>query len=392
MSCIDASTVLDYCLYCTVLKKQMGWYSTGNSFVSQSSPYPLPLTDRESRRDRVQVQLAHQHADAPNWRILDVCIITTMPKRPSDVCTHRNKDMEIHSKCEMESSRTRRVISRSLIFKRGIQRMQQTCASAKDLPCLLDPLNLDHIFMNHKHDLRHGQSDSTSKTRMSTVASQDDMLCSSSDSSTTSTVARHPQLLIDTCILEDIDCPSILNTLQFTQLRDALPDRFREATFERCFCLGRDGDCLDTLLYLTRHISHTMFVIETTRGEILGGYCTEPWSSTRQYHGTGQSFLYASHPEDSEGDGKLSIYPWTGSNDYCQVCDNGLAMGGQGAFGWVVCSELMRGQTGRCQTYGNPPLVKGGFFEIANLEVYGIVHAMLSARSQSSAASCWSCA
>jgi hypothetical protein len=168
---------------------------------------------------------------------------------------------------------------------------------------------------------------------------------------------------------------------------------------------------------------------------------------SNSYYGTGESFLFASHADtrttapscerngvdsfkrsstDSvrfEEDEKyagiatstpnasisqattLSFFPWSGSNDYCQICDvekGVLCMGGEGDFGWIVRDNFERGRTGPCRTYANPPLVpppraatttsctienlrasaddgaarglaNDGHFEIADFEIYGIV-------------------
>lgn len=47
-------------------------------------------------------------------------------------------------------------------------------------------------------------------------------------------------------------------------------------------------------------------------------------------------------------------------------------MGGGGSFGWFVQRDFTVGSTGRCETFHNPPLVKGDIhsFEISDLEVY----------------------
>ena len=51
-------------------------------------------------------------------------------------------------------------------------------------------------------------------------------------------------------------------------------------------------------------------------------------------------------------------------------------MGGQGDFGWRVQENFEVGQTGYSMTYGNPPLVPSGFFEVAEFEVYGLAPAL----------------
>jgi hypothetical protein len=140
---------------------------------------------------------------------------------------------------------------------------------------------------------------------------------------------------------------------------------------------------------------YTVLVIQTTRGEVLGGFATANWNDKRHnvYYGNGQSFLFASHPENSpesvlvDGQastsdvGSLAVYPWSGENDYCQICDpdqNRIAMGGEGEFGLIVRDNFGFGETGTSRTYRNPPLVAGRHFEISAFEVYGIVPFSLS--------------
>jgi len=187
-----------------------------------------------------------------------------------------------------------------------------------------------------------------------------------------------------------VSCPRILTDRGFQQIRSALPDTLRMNQWERCFAIGRDGDSMISLLNLCSQYSYTILVIQTTQNEILGGFATECWNvgkGTRpksSYYGTGQSFLFCSDPDVIPGtdderneDDEFAIYSWTGMNDYCQICSpeqNRLAMGGEGDFGLVVQDNFSIGQTGRSMTFRNPPLVStGGRFEIAALEVYGLV-------------------
>jgi len=232
------------------------------------------------------------------------------------------------------------------------------------------------------------------------------------------------------------ECPRIFSASQFAQIREALPSALRQNKWERCFAIGRDGDSMITLLDRCTPYTHTVLVVQTTKGDVLGGYATECWNEDstqlqrnnhnkgkkkrRCYYGTGQSFLFGSNPDNTSGtvatrnnvssdgddvaDGKqlqepaspskpLSFYRWTGDNDYCQICcpdRNRVAMGGDGDFGFVVQDYFSGGWTGRCRTYENPPLVPtnggdDGRFEVAALEVYGIVplfESLLNLRQQ----------
>ena len=236
------------------------------------------------------------------------------------------------------------------------------------------------------------------------------------------------------------ECPRILNESSLAELRQALPDSLRYNKWERCFAIGRDGDSMISMLQRTAPYVYTILVGLDTHGHVVGGFCTESWSSTttsttssssslswldasstgasppllsqqqhnHQYHraqqrggyyGTGQSFLFASHPDIVPGldaprdpNKHFMIYKWTGDNDYCQIIkDSGnlggscrsssarhrggdhLAMGGKGDFGLIVHDHFVSGETGRCATFGNPPLVPSGHFDMVAFEVYGAV-------------------
>jgi len=234
------------------------------------------------------------------------------------------------------------------------------------------------------------------------------------------------------------ECPRILNESSLAELRQALPDSLRHNKWERCFAIGRDGDSMISMLQRTAPYVYTILVGLDTHGHVVGGFCTESWSHTtssgssvswldasstggslsppqyqsqhnHQYHraqqrggyyGTGQSFLFASHPDIVPGldaprdpNKHFMIYKWTGDNDYCQIIKDGgslggsssssssarhrggdhLAMGGKGDFGLIVHDHFISGETGRCATFGNPPLVPSGHFDMVAFEVYGAV-------------------
>jgi hypothetical protein len=133
-------------------------------------------------------------------------------------------------------------------------------------------------------------------------------------------------------------------------------------------------------------------VVRSVTGEILGGFASEKWRiqdekghNRHAYYGTGQSFVFCSHPDCTDSSEEhpagnsssdtLHVYKWTGENDYCQICDyekRVLCMGGVGDFGWIVSDDFTLCQTGACGTFGNPPLMKPDTFDIADFEIYGL--------------------
>lgn len=176
------------------------------------------------------------------------------------------------------------------------------------------------------------------------------------------------------------DCPPILTKDMIQTLREQLPYAVRDNIWERVFAIGLHGDSFLSMTRQCQSIRHSVVVIRTTAGEILGGYVNEEWSSARKlaqhtYYGSGQSFVFGSSSATAS-DRLLQIYRWTGHNDYCQFYDcqsRRIGMGGAGDFGWFVSDDFLHGQTGFSGTFGNPPLASSQMFDVQAFEVYGLV-------------------
>jgi hypothetical protein len=181
--------------------------------------------------------------------------------------------------------------------------------------------------------------------------------------------------------------PPIISEEMLQQIVDeALPSNLQMySTWKRLFSINLHGDCVSTMLNKCKSFRHTLLVVKTSKGTILGGFASEVWKKRgggfdrSSYYGTGASFLFSDFPANAEG--KLAFYKWSGANDYTQLCDvraGRLALGGGGNFGLVVQDSFMKGSTGPCATFNNPSLVPGldGTFDIVEFEVYGIVPLM----------------
>ena len=192
-------------------------------------------------------------------------------------------------------------------------------------------------------------------------------------------------------------CPPILSPAQMRQIHSkGLPPSVSLMTWNRVYSLERDGDCFQTMIKKCAQFQHTLIVIETTKGEILGGYADTPWVNQKtsntgkssSFFGGGRTFLYATQPSvvgelgiepdlnQDEDKNSIKIYRWTGVNDYSQICDlnaGSLGMGGGGAFGFYVQDNFTIGSSGSCDTFRSPPLTRseGGSFEVLGCEVYG---------------------
>mmetsp|Transcript_23672 Transcript_23672/g.47999 ORF Transcript_23672/g.47999 Transcript_23672/m.47999 type:complete len:487 (-) Transcript_23672:398-1858(-) len=195
------------------------------------------------------------------------------------------------------------------------------------------------------------------------------------------------------------ESPPILNQSMMRQIRDnGLPPEAQIMAWHRIYSTHRDGDSFFIMQRKCEMFRHTVFVAETTNGELLGGYGDKPWgkqsgfSSSRTYFGGGRAFLFATDPANDEQsdlfppvvcpkvtneERTIYVYKWSGENTFSQIFDidgEGMAMGGGNSFGIRIQDNFTRGTTGRCWTFHNPPLTKdvGGCFDIVNFEVYGL--------------------
>lgn len=158
--------------------------------------------------------------------------------------------------------------------------------------------------------------------------------------------------------------------------------------WKRLYSVARDGDSFTSFLNHVQNEKHTILVVKTMVGDtILGAFVDTEWrkcgggnggsasrgsasSLSPRYYGTGHSFLFSFNP-------KLSVYKWTGKNNYNQLCEGGrIALGGGGHdanFGLCIEDCFRKGSSGNCETFNNLPLagINNEFFDVLAFEVYG---------------------
>jgi len=146
--------------------------------------------------------------------------------------------------------------------------------------------------------------------------------------------------------------------------------------WKRIYSLSRDGDSFSTMLRHVQNENRTIVVIRSTKGDIFGGFVDSPWECKHDgFYGSAQAFLFKYQ------NNTISTYKWTGVNRYIQFCDStskAIAMGGGGGhFGLCVEDDFRRGSTGRCETFGNDPLMDEEQFNVLELEIWGFVSCAL---------------
>lgn len=206
----------------------------------------------------------------------------------------------------------------------------------------------------------------------------------------------------------ELEAPRLLTMDMMRQLRQAMPSSTQLKIWKRLYSLARDGDVFQTFLSSVAGHRQTLLVIQTSTGEMFGGFAEAHWGKLAMrtdgaYHGTGRSFLFsidsvehalqvkASSPStimlsDEASIDHVTIHPWQGVNEYsilCSIRDGGrLAMGGgavhgakDASFGFCVQDHFSKGSSGACATFGNKTsLSSSEHYDIVDFEVYGFVH------------------
>lgn len=174
------------------------------------------------------------------------------------------------------------------------------------------------------------------------------------------------------------DIPMLLSTTTMRRLVRSLPWTLQARAWIRLYSCLKDGDSFPAFLHHVRGHTRTLLVIETSKGEILGGFADAPWeqgtlSLDGCFFGSGQSFLYSVNEDEN-----IQVHKWTALNDYSQFCRTGsVGMGGggtNGTFGLFLHDHFTRGSSGPCETFGTEdPLCSQDHFEIVEFQVFGFV-------------------
>ncbi|TYZ63722.1 hypothetical protein PybrP1_003691 [[Pythium] brassicae (nom. inval.)] len=151
------------------------------------------------------------------------------------------------------------------------------------------------------------------------------------------------------------------------KLEASLSTRFRGYDWQLLYSLAQHGASVHTLLRNARGKSPTLVVVETTRGDVFGGFAAVPWAKSTSYYGNGESFVFTCQP-------RYERFPWTHKNTMFMLStDQSIGMGGGGGFAWFANADLSRGSSAPSDTFLNRRLASESDFEIAGVEVWGFV-------------------
>lgn len=215
--------------------------------------------------------------------------------------------------------------------------------------------------------------------------------------------------ILGTSASDESSQPHVLSPPLMESIQAFLPLAKSGENFYMKYSMIRDGASLQTLLKQARGIKYSILAVETVDGEVFGSFTGQAWRKSWNYFGTGESFLWRmrhSRLEKTNGvldqaqkESEIDVYPYTGENDFIQLCTHDrIAVGGgtteddssktkssinkkslseldqDWGFGLALQSDLLRGSSSPCLTFGSPSLCKsqpaGSRFEIMNVELW----------------------
>lgn len=124
------------------------------------------------------------------------------------------------------------------------------------------------------------------------------------------------------------------------KLETSLSMRFRGYDWQLLYSLAQHGSSLHTLLRNAHGASPTLVVVETTRGDVFGGFAAVPWKQSKSYYGNGEAFVFTCQP-------RFERFPWSRKNAmYMLSTDQSIGMGGGYAtlasvVVWACCCAVL---------------------------------------------------
>ncbi|ORY03105.1 TLD-domain-containing protein [Basidiobolus meristosporus CBS 931.73] len=160
----------------------------------------------------------------------------------------------------------------------------------------------------------------------------------------------------------------VLTENHAAQLKTKIPRRIQlEKNWKLLYSMSQHGISLHTLLRLAKGKSPLLLAIKDAAGSVFGAYLSDAFTPHPNFYGSGECFLWKIDEKD-----KVKVFPWTGKNDYCILCENEFIAvgGGDGQFGLWLDSELENGSSSHCPTFDNEVLSSEPRFICVELEVW----------------------
>jgi hypothetical protein len=159
---------------------------------------------------------------------------------------------------------------------------------------------------------------------------------------------------------------TIIDDETAAEIRRAMPTRFRNAEWGRLFQLSTDGSSYGTFFQATENVAPAVLVVRTDRGDRFGCYSSEGFKNSKQYYGTGETFVFQITPA-------FAAFGWTNASDFFVASsDDEIAIGGGGNSAIWIDRYMLKGFSEACPTFGSPHLASQKRFRVMDMEAWGI--------------------
>jgi hypothetical protein len=159
---------------------------------------------------------------------------------------------------------------------------------------------------------------------------------------------------------------TIIDDGSASEIRNVLPNRFRGFPWFLVFQLSTDGSSYATFFQFTDGISPALLLVRNGRGDRFGCYSSDGFRNSRQYYGTGETFVFRMTPA-------FEMFGWTKVSEFfVSSCDDEIAVGGGGNSAIWIDRNMLNGFSEACPTFGSPALARERKFKIVDIEVWGI--------------------
>jgi len=158
----------------------------------------------------------------------------------------------------------------------------------------------------------------------------------------------------------------ILSAEDISKIRHSLPIRVRNQNWSLLFQLSRDGSSYSTFYELTAEAQPVLLVLTTHKGEKIGAYVSLGFKISRNFYGSGETFVFRFIP-------KFEVYKWAESNKYFTTCTKEeISIGGGQASAIWIDGTFLRAFSEGCPTFNSPGLTSEPQFSVVDLEVWKI--------------------
>ena len=179
--------------------------------------------------------------------------------------------------------------------------------------------------------------------------------------------------------------PDVLTVELADQLRSYMPALTRlPRSWTLLYSIDQHGISLNTLYSRCEPkppntpgvAKGALVAVKDANDALFGIWVEDGLRLSKGYYGSGESFMWR-----YEKNKDLTVYKWTGLNEYVALCepDSISFGGGDGHYGLYIDSSLLDGSSAPCPTFGNDTLCSRGSrrgvsvaFDIVGLEVWGV--------------------